>query len=1053
MTLHQRSARTLGPLLALLLACPLALTTAAPAPAATDADSVRNEATYPAGTYLVKLADEPLATYGGGLRGLKGTAAKAGKRLDAGSGAAKSYLRYLERRRDAVLGAVPGIEKQYDYAYTFNGFAAELTGGQAQKLAAVPGVVSMTRNTVHRTADAARDALPSDARPAASVQPAAKAVPATSTAKGSSGTGTGTGHASPTAPLPDIPALLGLSGKKGLWAKAGGPERAGEGTIIGVIDSGFNPAEPMFAPLPEPRPDAAVIARKWHGTCDRGDASRPEFRITCNNKVIGARWFPDGRSDDEVDAPSPLDTDGHGTNVGSIAAGNHATPVSIQDASIGGPLSGVAPAARLAFYKACWGGGCLGTALTAAFDSAVADGVDVINFSNTGGLLDPSTLEAMRNAAAAGVFIASSAGNGGPQTVGNTAPWNTTVASTTHDAEYRATLKLGDGRSFTNASYSPGVRRTALIHAADAADGRTDRAKAALCLDGTLDPAKVRGKIVVCDRGEIFLDEKVTEVARAGGSAVVLVATPSNDRYAYADWYDLPYLLLNEKDGRKVKAYAATRGATAAFTGSTRAPRQAPAVRYDSSSGPDPFSDGDLLKPDIAAPGDFVPAATVSDTPGRPGGYDLISGTSFATPYIAGIAALLKSLHPDWSPSEIRSALMTTATTTDNSGEPMGRRELGRQDADSASPLDYGAGFPRAARAADPGLVYDSTPADWKSYLCALGQGPITDRGNDCTTGRRTDPSDLNHPTLAVGDLVGRQTVTRTVTNVSARTASYKATLQTPAGFKARVSPERLTLRPGRSATYKVTFTRGDTPYDTWSFGSLTWSDAHSRHRVTSPLALRAAPFRALREITADAGGSGSVTLAAYADRTGDLTATTTGLYAGEKMTGTLTGTNQDNDFASHPSPSDAVAKVRIHVPKDAPFTRVAVTSADHLPGSDLDMYVFDADGKPFGSLPGNGSDEQNDLPPGDYDVYIVQYALPPGASAQSYTLWTWRVGQGTPDAPAEVTPATRPVSPGKGAEFTVTWRGTVPGKRYTGVVAYSDGSTTAGRTILTLTP
>ena len=1025
MILHQRSARNLRPLLALLLACPLALTTAAPAPAATDTGSGRNERTYPAGTYLVKLADEPLATYGGGLRGLKGTAPAAGERLDVGSGAATSYLRYLEKRRDAVRAAVPGIKKQYDYAYTVNGFAAELTGGQAEKLAAEPGVVSLTRSTTPL------------------------AAPATSTAKGATGTSTtATATASPTTPLPDLPALLGLSGKKGLWAKAGGPERAGEGMIIGVIDSGFNPAEPMFAPLPEPRPDADVIARKWHGTCEEGDD--PASKVTCNNKVIGARWFPDGQPDDEVaDAPSPLDTDGHGTAIGSIAAGNHATPASIRDTPIAGPLSGVAPAARLAFYKACWGG-CSATALTAAFDSAVADGVDVINLSYDATLLDPFTLEAMRNAAAAGVFIAAAAGNGGPQAVQHTAPWVTSVASTTHDAEYRATLKLGDGRGFTNASYSPGVPVSPLVRAADA--GRTGRAKAALCLDDTLDPAKARGKIVVCDRGENFFDEKVSEVARAGGSAVVLVDTPSNNRSVFADWYDLPYLQLNEEDGRKVKAYATTHGATAAFTGSTRAPRQAPAVRHDSSGGPDPFSTGDLLKPEIAAPGDFVPAATVSDTPGRPGGYDLISGTSFAAPYVAGMAALLKSLHPDWSPSEIRSALMTTATTTDNRGEPMGRRQLGQQDADPASPLDYGAGFPRAARAADPGLVYDSTPADWKSYLCALGQGPITDRGNDCATGPRTDPSDLNHPALAVGDLVGRQTVTRTVTNVSGRTATYRATLQTPAGFTARVSPERLTLKPGRSATYKVTVTRGDTPYDTWSFGSLTWSDAHSRHRVTSPLALRAAPFRALREITADAGGSGSGTLSAYADRTGDLTATTTGLYAGEKTTATLTGTNQDGDFISHPSPSDAVAKVRIHVPKDAAFTRVAVASADHLPGTDLDMYVFDAAGEPFGRFPGTGSDEQNDLPPGDYDVYIVQYILPPGATGQSYTLWTWRVGQGTPDAPAEVSPATRPVSPGKGADFTLTWHGTVPGKRYMAAVEYGDGPTTEGRTTLTLT-
>ncbi|MGJ5797940.1 hypothetical protein ACSCB1_01945 [Streptomyces europaeiscabiei] len=393
---------------------------------------------------------------------------------------------------------------------------------------------------------------------------------------------------------------------------------------------------------------------------------------------------------------------------------------------------------------------------------------------------------------------------------------------------------------------------------------------------------------------------------------------------------------------------------------------------------------------------------------------------------------------------EVKSALMTTATTKDEKGDP-----VGRQPADSATPLDYGSGIPRITRAADPGLVYDSTSADWTAYLCAIGIPPAAENGEDpCATATPLDPSDLNYPSISVGDLYGHQTVTRKVTNVSSKTATYKAKLHTPPGFRARVTPKRLTLAPGESASYTVEFERMDATYDTWSYGSLALSDARARHRVTSPIALRPTWFAAPNEVTAT--GQDSVKLTVGVGWTGELTAKAA-LYTAKKTTGTLTGTDQ-SDFSESQHTNDAVAKHRVHVPEGAAFTRVAITAADHLPGSDIDLYAFDTAGNQIGR-PDAGSDEHTDLPPGDYDVYVLQYKLPAGTTSQQYTLWSSEVGQGAPAVRPSVTPSSQQVTAGDRPELTVTWPDAVRGERYVGVVEFGDGSTTVGRTPLTVTP
>ncbi|MEU9267137.1 hypothetical protein AB0E04_17025 [Streptomyces sp. NPDC048251] len=311
-------------------------------------------------------------------------------------------------------------------------------------------------------------------------------------------------------------------------------------------------------------------------------------------------------------------------------------------------------------------------------------------------------------------------------------------------------------------------------------------------------------------------------------------------------------------------------------------------------------------------------------------------------------------------------------------------------------------------------------------------------------------PSDLTTANISVGDLVGKQTITRTVTNVTATTGVYTAKLQTPHGYKAEVEPKRLVVPAGGSATYKVTFTRTDAAYGDWVYGSVTLSDKDN-HRVRSTVALRAKAVTAPATATGE-GATGSVALSPQAGWKGTFTTPVNGLYAGTTKTGTLTGT--DPDFGPPPSALPAsAARTELTVPEGTTLARVALLSSDHLAGSDVDLFVYDKDGNLL-TAPDESNDEQADLTPGTYEVYVNQYALPEGATGQTYTLHTWLIGPDTkPDNPATVTPAERHVVQGDTVETTVAWRDLPAGRTYLGLVDYGDGTDTVGTTVLTVTP
>ncbi|GAQ56042.1 minor extracellular protease vpr precursor [Streptomyces acidiscabies] len=992
-------------------------------PAVQAAPTDTDRPTYPAGAYLVQLTDRPVATY-------SRTAPAQGERLDTRSQAARDYVGHLNRERDKVLDEVRGVEPLYTYQYVLNGFAAELTARQATELARTPGVLSLTRNEIRQVADG----------DTASVSKAVAGERARTEARAAKPRGT-------TLPVPDTARFLGLKDPAGLYAKTpGGQRNAGEGTIIGVLDSGIDTENPSLRALSEPRPDAGIIAKKWKGACDRG--ADTAHQVTCNNKVIGARYFREGvPNPTSADWASPRDSDSHGTHTATTAAGDMDVPAHVPDTAISGRISGIAPAARIAVYKVCWSNGCSTVDTVAAFDKAVSDGVDVINYSiGSNNLAATPEYTAMYNAAKAGVFVAASADNSGPGTVHNFAPWVTTVAASTHDTGYRITVTLGNGKEYEGSGISDrAVPSAPLVDAVDAAKAGADPAQAELCQPGTLDPAKVKGAVVLCERGRSVSTDTSIEVESAGGVGIVLYNPRAvQDRLTYS--YPLPRVHLDNVAGAAVKAYADGPGATVRLSAARAVEQRAPQITAFSSGGPNPVT-GDLLKPDIAAPGLDIVAGTTpgGDNGGFKGEQGFESGTSMSTPHIAGLALLLRSRHPDWSPMEVRSALMTTATTTDRAGEP-----IRRTGADTpATPLDYGAGQVVPNRADDPGLVYDSTSADWTAYNCAVVGSPVTP-GDSCATARKIEPSDLNYPTISVGSLAGKQTVTRTVTNVSGTTGVYTAELRAPQGYRAEVSPRELVVKPGASATYRVTFTRTDAAYGDWAFGSVTWSD-QSYHRVRSAVALRATPLAAADTATGE-GATGSVTLTPKPGWDGTLTTTVNGLYGSTTKTGTLTGTNPDFAPGQSPLPA-ATVKTEITVPEGTELARIAIQSADHLDGSDLDLWVLDKNGNNLVNLV-TGNDEHVDLTtPGTYVVYLNQYALPAGATGQPYTLRTWLIGKDTkPDHLATTAPAEQRAALGTPAEVAVSWQDLPPGRTYLGLVGYGNGTAPVGRTLLTVT-
>ena len=1010
-------------------------------------------------SYIVQLADKPVASYTGGVAGLQATKPAAGQRLDVSAADVQAYIGYLEQKQNNVLSTLGAAQLTHKYKVVFNGFAALLTDAEVKALKGDPAVAAITADE-ERQLD--------------------------------------TNY---------TPSFLGLDKlPEGLWnQQAGGKQKAGDGVVIGIVDSGIWPENKSFADRVdangEPTFDAdgtdvyGAAPAGWQGTCETGEGFTTDH---CNNKLIGARYFNktfklSGRAQHWSDFTSPRDSvggangkGGHGTHTATTAGGNGGVAASVNGIAMG-KLSGIAPHARIASYKVCWTyvdpanpdgsgarNGCFSSDSVAAIDQAVIDGVNVINFSISGS--QTSVADAVElaffGASDANVFVAASAGNSGPaNTVAHLSPWITTVGASTHNRLNGATVTTGAGSSYVGASLNTtAVPQTPAISARDAGLvpfatlNPADQLARRLCYTAAdrtafggspaaaLDASLVSGKIVLCERGNTARTEKSRAVADAGGAGMVLIDTGNA---LVAEVHAVPTVHLSLADGTALRTYVqGNSGATVAL--SAWSPRvgtiPAPMMAGFSSRGPN-RGYNNILKPDLTAPGVDVlagvtPAKTQDERDAIASGsavpesaWAFYQGTSMSSPHVAGLAALLKQLHPTWSPAAIKSALMTTAATTFNDGQPGA--------ANGMLPWAQGAGHVVPNKANDPGLVYDATTTDYLRYMCGVGGivGAAT-----CQTTGAIPAYNLNLASLTAGNVLGKLTMTRTVTNVSDKASTYTATASLP-GFTVAVSPSTLSLAPGAKGTFRVSMTRSTAPMDQYSFGALEWRDG--THVVRSPLTARPTAFVAPALLRSEQV-TGNVVFTVGAGFSGKLGANKGGLKPAtlNEQTVGRTMAADGGVLECKNGGSTGVTATSFTIPANTMVARFSLRDIDTSgfkagKTDDLDLIMFNSAGVQVGYSGTATSNEVITLmapAAGTYRVCVAGYA-PDGGSA-TYTLASWIVGNGEIGGNLKVTLPSS-VFVGGTASAAASWSGLTPGQRYMGAIQYLMGTTPLATTLL----
>ncbi|KAK4277901.1 hypothetical protein QN277_015822 [Acacia crassicarpa] len=599
--------------------------------------------------------------------------------------------------------------------------------------------------------------------------------------------------------------------------------------IVGVIDTGIWPESDSFNDHGFSSPP-----KNWKGSCQN---------ITCNNKIIGAKYFRVDGSFGKDDIISPRDSEGHGTHTASTVAGNWVNSASLFGLGKGTARGGV-PSARIAVYKSCWSSGCETADILAAFDEAIFDGVDILSVSL--GFKSVVYHDFFQDMFAIGAFHAMKKGiltsisgnNFGPElsTMTSFAPWSLSVAASTIDRKYSTKIQLGNGRVFEGVSmntFDLHNKTYPLIYSGDAPNitGGFNSSRARLCLGNSLDESKVKGKIVLCD-------EFPSDATRLSGAVGVVLPTATYPKDAASFFvFPLPLAVLTLNDGITIHSYlnSTSNPTVAIYKTNEGKDSLAPYVASFSSRGPNMITPN-ILKPDIAAPGVDIIAAWPSITPISPvkgdkrlSKFNIIFGTSMACPHATAAAAYVKSFHPTWSPAAIKSALMTTATPMSPALNP---------EAEFA----YGAGQINPIKAVSPGLVYDISESDYVRFLCGQGYnrtslGSITDEEVNCKKIENETVWDLNLPSFALKRNISVSFFSvfhRTVTNVGAAKSVYKAKVIVPRSLLTiQVTPSVLSFSSvGEKKSFTVTI-EGTINMEIVS-ASLIWDDGNSQ--VKSPI-------------------------------------------------------------------------------------------------------------------------------------------------------------------------------------------------------------------------
>ena len=680
---------------------------------------------------MIKYDYDALASYRGTVRGHPATSPSAtGRALTRQKVATSSYLNYLTKREQAITSqvrsAAPATRVTHRFRVVYGGVAAVVPGNRVSAILRVPGVVAVQRDDLEQ--------------------------PQTD----SSGT---------------------FIGAPAAYSALRTTRNAGQGILLGNLDTGVWPEHPAFSDQGNlPAYSGPAIP------CDFGDnpltpANDP---FVCNRKLVGGRAFMDTYHAQEgtgyLYPGTARDSEGHGSHTASTSAGNV-----LRDVQTLGPvvarILGIAPGAQVAEYRVCGPEGCFDSDSAAAVEQAVLDGVDVINFSISGGtdpMTDPVEL-AFLDAYAAGVFVSTSAGNDGPgaATANHLSPWVTSVAASTQRREFASSLSLtasnGDTYQVDGATITGGAGPLPVVLAGAAPYGDQ------LCQTPAA-PGTFTGQIVVCTRGVNARVAKGFNVLQGGAAGMILVNPTLADVETDNHWLPTVHVadgtaLLAFTDGHDDVTGSFTAGAARNGTGDVMA--------AFSSRGPA----GSFVKPDITAPGVQILAA-MTPTPedpvnGPPGQYyQAIAGTSMSSPHIAGVAILLKALHPTWDPGQIKSAIMTQATTA----------VVKEDGATPADPFDMGAGRVSVPASLRVPVTISETAANYAAM-----------------TGDPLHAIDLNIPSINAPTMPGRVTTARTVMNVTSRTLTVTPRAIVPSGTSIRFRPASRTLAPGQSGSFGIT--------------------------------------------------------------------------------------------------------------------------------------------------------------------------------------------------------------------------------------------------------
>ncbi len=1009
--------------------------------------------------YIVQLRTPSAAEYYSALR--KTSAPLAAQKLprvrfDKASPAIESYTARLRTEQETLLTlAAPDAKKIYSYRYGFNGFAAQMTATQAHRLENMPEVLHVWEDEI---------------RPLAT-------------------------KFSPSF-LGLFEAEVGLRGPEGL---------DGDGIVIAFIDSGIYPEHPALSDTQEAdrpslcrstwaevsflglwlcrrydkREDEIIFdpPEDWNGICETGES----FEETdCNNKLIGARYFIAGAENsgpiDSGEIRSARDVDGHGTHTATTAAGNR-----VQSSIFGtliGNIEGMAPRARVAVYKACWlrpgdtRASCNTSDLANAIDVAVADGVDIINYSVGTSMLQITAPDdiALMNATKAGVLAVVAAGNEGPNlgTIGSPAggPWAITVGASSRDGEISVeAMQVNEPPSIAGkyavkeANFTPPLSdsdpiEAPLILVDDGNDAGGTGTTADAC-EPLINDAEISGNIAFIERGGCNFDVKIQNAGDAGAVAAVVYSIAGDPIVMNGNSaiVDIPALMIGQADGNLIVAeIEAGNDVTAVLEKSLllTEPETGNVMATFSARGPGPVRD--IVKPDVTAPGvnilaGFTPE-TANSMPDETFAY--LSGTSMSTPHVAGVAALLMQARPEWGPSSIKSALMTSA-----------RQDLVQSDGESvANPFDYGAGHIVPNDALNPGLVYDVSDDEFDAFACGTESPAVPEsRCNELEgAGVSFAPEDLNQPSIGLARLANEQTITRRVTNVSDESQTFVASVTAPPGIQVSVVPSNISLGPGQTATFDVTFVYESGPLDLWRFGSLTWTS--NDHEVYSTIAVKPVSLTAPAEITSF-GGTGSVSFPVEFGYTGSYAPGVHGLRLPLIITGFV-----DNDptktftFRS----GNGVTAHLVEVPAEQLYLRFSLFDRLTEGDDDLDLYLYyqpgacnplDFRGTRITESGGPTSEEQVNVfrpPAGCYGALVHGYETDPSNAQQgtNYTMLAWAFG--IVDDQGNMTASGPPlVNSGSTESITVNWSNLASDTIYLGGISHNTPQGLVGLTLITI--